>query len=105
MATSPRTSMTLVILVLRRVRDPQNKVDHDRKKQNNGQKRRAEAVIEAGLAPHSYRLGSPVVCYERIYHRGHCDPRKQEGRDEGGAVAKVEHADRQGAEDDGEVEP
>lgn len=91
--------------MLRRVRDPQDKVDHDREEQDDGQKGGAEAVVEARLAAHAYRLGAPVVRYEGVDHGGHGDAREEERRDEGGAVAKVEHADRQGAEHDREVEP
>lgn len=46
-----------------------------------------------------------MVRYEGVDHGGHGDAREEEGRDEGGAVAKVEHADGERAEDHGEVQP
>lgn len=42
---------------------------------------------------------------ERINHRRYTDPREQERGDERGAVAEIEHTEREGAEDDGAVEP
>ena len=88
-----------------RVRDPEDKVDDDGEEQDDGEEGGTEAVIEAGLTAHPYRLGPPVVRYEGVDHGGHGDAGEEEGRDEGGPVAKVEHADGEGAEDDGEVEP
>lgn len=46
-----------------------------------------------------------MVRYEGVYHGRHGHAREEEGRDEGGPVAKVEHAHGQRAEDDGEVQP
>lgn len=46
-----------------------------------------------------------MVGCQGVYHRQHGDSGEEEGRDEGGPVAKIEHANGQGAEDDGEVEP
>ena len=87
------------------IRDPQHKVHHHRQQQHDGQERRAEPVVEAGLAPDPYALGPPVVRHEGVYHGRHGDAREEEGGDEGGPVAKVQHADGERAEDDGEVEP
>lgn len=98
-------SHSLGLLVLRRVRDPQDKVDRHGKQQDDSQEGRTEPVIEARLSSHSYRLCPPMVCYESVYHGCHGDAREQERRDEGGPVAEVEHADGQRAQDDGEIEP
>lgn len=42
---------------------------------------------------------------QRIHHRQHRDAREQHGADLAGAITKVQQANGQGAEDDGEVEP
>lgn len=88
-----------------RVHDAKDKVDNDGQQQDNGQDRGAEAVVKAGLATHAYRLGAPVVGRERVNHGEHGDAGEEKGGDEGDTVAKVEHANGQGANDDGEVEP
>lgn len=93
------------LLLLRRVRNPQHKVNHHRKKQNDSQEGRTKPVIETSLAPHPYRLRPPMVRYEGVYHGGHSDAGEQKGRDKCRAVTEIQHADGQGAEDDGEVEP
>lgn len=46
-----------------------------------------------------------MICYQRVYHCQHSDTGEEEGGDEGHAVAKVEHAYGEGAEDNGEIEP
>ena len=46
-----------------------------------------------------------MICEKRIDHRHHGHEGKQPGGDAAHAVAKVEQADGQPAEDDGEVEP
>jgi len=92
-------------LILRRVGNPEHEIDHDSAQQDDSQEGGTKPVIEARLPAHSYRLGSPVVRYEGVDHGGHGDACEEEGRDEGGPVAKVQHADRERPEDDGEVEP
>ncbi len=92
-------------LILGCVSYPQNKIDDDGEQQYDGQEGWAEAVVKAGLASDPNRLGAPVVCRQGVYHGHHGDAREEESRDEGGPVAKVEHADGEGAEDDGEVHP
>jgi hypothetical protein len=42
---------------------------------------------------------------ERVHHGGHGDEREEAGADAADAVAEVEQADGEAAEDDGEVEP
>lgn len=93
------------MLLLGTIGDPQHEVDDDGQQQNDGQDRGAEAVVEPGLPPHPYRPRPPVVREQGVHHGEHGDAGEEEGRDEGDAVAKVEHADGEGAEDDGEVEP
>ncbi len=98
-------SLMLAMLFLVRVHDAEDKVDNDSQQKDNGQDRGAEAVIKASLAPHAYRLGTPVVGDEGVDHGEHGDAGEEKGGDEGDPVAKVEHANGQGADDDGEVEP
>lgn len=93
------------ILLLRRVRDAEDEVHHHSQEQDDGQEGWAEAVVEAGLAADPDRLRTPVVREQGVQHRGHGHHGEQEGRDEGGPVTEVQHADGQGAEDDREVEP
>lgn len=94
-----------VLLLLGTVRDPQHEVDDDGQQEDDGEHGGPETVIKPCLPPHSYRLRSPVVRHQRIDHGQHGHAGEEEGRDEGGPVAEVEHADGEGAEDDGEVEP
>lgn len=97
--------MALVAVVLRLVGDSENEVDNNSQEKDNSQNGGTETVIETGLAPHSYRLGSPMVCYQCVDHGQHGDAGEEECRDEGDSIAKVEHANGKGAKDDGEVEP
>lgn len=46
-----------------------------------------------------------MVCDEGVGHSGHGDKGKERGRDAANAVTKVEQADGETAENDGEVEP
>lgn len=87
------------------VHDAEDKVDDNGQEEDDGEDGRAEAVVKAGLAPHANALRSPVVRDEGVDHGQHGDSREQEGGDEGDAVTKVEHADGQGTNHDGEVEP
>lgn len=95
----------MALLLLRLIHNPQDKVDNDGQQKNNRQESWAKPVIESSLPPHSYRLGSPVVCDEGVDHCQHGHAGEEKGGDEGHSVAEVEHANGQGAEDDGEVEP
>lgn len=92
-------------MLLAAVDNPQHKVDDHGQQQNDGQDRGSKAIIEARLAPHPYALGPPMIREQGVYHGQHGNTREEEGRDEGRAVSEVEHADGQGAEDHGEVEP
>lgn len=94
-----------VLLLLGAIGNPQNKVHDDGQQENNGQNRRAEPVIETGLSSHPDRLGSPVVGNQGVDHGQHGDTGEEKGRDEGGAVAKVEHPNRQRAQDNSKVQP
>ena len=46
-----------------------------------------------------------MECHKRIYHRCHCDQGEKARRDATDAVAEVEKADGEAAEDHREVEP
>lgn len=92
-------------MLLRLIHNPQNEVDNNGQQEDDGQKGRAKSVVEARLPSHSYRLCSPVICDQGVNHRQHGHAGEEKGRDERHSVAKVKHADGQGAEDDGEVEP
>ena len=49
--------------------------------------------------------GAPVEGVEGVEHRRHCDGGEADGADPADAVAEVEKADGEAAEDGGEVEP
>ena len=100
----PTLSMA-VVLLLGLINNPQHKVDNNGQEEYDGQESRAEAVIETSLASHSNGFGPPMVCGEGIYHGEHGDSGEEKGGDEGDAVTKVEHANGEGTEDDGEVQP
>jgi len=93
--------------LIRLVLNPQHKVHYHRNNQHDGQERRAKPIIEtAGLLPtHPDRLCTPVICEESIAHGEQSYDGEEEGGDEGGLVAEIEHADCEGTEDDGEVHP
>lgn len=99
----PRYSMLLLPLGI--IGDPQHEVHHHGKQQHNSQQRRTESVVKASLSPHPYALRTPVIRHQGIYHGQHGHAGEEKRRDKGRSVAEVEHADGQGAEDDGEVEP
>lgn len=79
-----------------RVYYAQDEVNNDGQKQDDGQHGGPESVIEPGLPSNSYRFRSPVVGEQGVYHGEHGYAGKQEGRDKGGTVAKVKHANGQG---------
>lgn len=83
----------------------QDKVDDDGSKQGESQHGRAEAVVEAALAALADAFGAPVEGDEGVYHGSHGDEGEEASADLADLVAKVEQADGQAAEDDGEVEP
>ena len=99
----------MLILVLRVVLggiyDPEDKVDNNCQQEHDGQDGRTKSIIEASLAPQPDGLGAPMVRYQRIEKGEDRYSSEEEGRDEGGAIAKVEHAQGQGPKHDGEVEP
>lgn len=98
-------SYILVLSLLGGVRYAEDKVDNDGQQQDDGQKGGTEAVVKAGLAANADGFRAPVVRGQGVDHGEHGDAGEEEGADKGRAVAKVEHADGEGAKDDGEVEP
>ena len=94
-----------MLLLLRLIHDSQHEVHNHCEKQDDCQEGRSETVVEPSLAPHADGPCSPMICYQRVYHCQHSDTGEEEGGDEGHAVAKVEHAYGEGAEDNGEIEP
>jgi hypothetical protein len=74
---------------------PQHKVDNNRQQQRNSQHRGSKAIIKATLPSHADALRAPVESDKRVEARA----------DLADAVAEVEEADGQAAQDDGEVEP
>lgn len=86
-------------------RHPQYEVDDDGRQQSNRQHRRTEAVIEATLAALPDTLGAPVEGDEGVQHGRHGDKREETGANLADLVTKVEEADGEAAQDDGEVEP
>lgn len=83
----------------------QHKVDNDGGKQGNGQDGRTQPVIEATLAPKSYAPCAPVEGEEGVDHSHHGNEGEEAGGNLANLVAEVEQANREAAEDDGEVEP
>ncbi|RFU29679.1 hypothetical protein B7463_g6672, partial [Scytalidium lignicola] len=73
--------------------------------QDDSQKCRPKPVIKPSLSPQSDGFRSPMVREERIDHGDHGNEGEEEGGDEGWTVTEVQHANGEGAEDDGEVEP
>lgn len=105
-STSPYSNLqpqTPLLMTPRRPRNPQHEIHHNSRQQSNSQNRRPKPIIETTLAPHTNTLGAPMVRHERIHHRGHCDESEETGRYLADAVAEVQEADGQAAEDDGEV--
>jgi hypothetical protein len=86
-------------------RQPQHKVDNNRRKKRNCQNRRTKPIIEATLSPHPYTPRAPVEGKQRVYHGHHGDEGEEAGGDLADLVAEVEEPDCETAEDDGEVEP
>ena len=91
--STPPSPSNLAILLLGRVGDAEDEVNHHRQEQDDSQEGRAEAVIKAGLATDTYRLGTPVIREQGVQHGGHGHDGEQEGGDEGWPVAEVQHAD------------
>ena len=87
------------------VGDAEDEVDDDGEEEDDGEDGGAEAVVEAGLAPHAYGFRAPVVGEEGVDHGEHGDAGEEEGGDEGGPVAEVQHADGQRPQDHREVQP
>jgi hypothetical protein len=86
-------------------RQPQHKINNNRRKQRNRQNRRPQPIIKAPLTPHPYTPCAPMESKQSVHHRHHGHDRKQPSADFTNVVAEVQEADGQAAEDDGEVEP
>lgn len=85
--------------------DTEDKVDDDGGQQGKSQHRGTEAVVEAALTALADALRAPVKGDEGVDHGRHGDEREKASADLTNLIAKVEQADGQTAEDDGEVEP
>lgn len=83
----------------------QHEVDNDGGKQGNGQNSGTQPVVEAALAPKSYAPCAPVEGEESVDHSHHGNEGEEAGGNLANLVAEVEQANREAAEDDGEVEP
>lgn len=107
----PHPSSSLLPLATRRRRrrrcrgDAQDKINNDGGQQGEGEDAGAVAIVEAALAALADALGAPVEGDEGVDHGAHGDGGEEGGRDAADGVAEVEQADRQAAQDDGEVEP
>ena len=101
----PRSSILPSLLLPSSPSKPQHKVDNNRQQQRNRQNSRAKAIVEAALSAHADALRAPVESDEGVDHRRQRDEREETRADLADAVAEVEQADGQAAEDDGEVEP
>jgi len=98
-------SHSMLLLLIIRIRNPQHKIDDDGQQQDDSEHRRTKAIVEAGLASEPDTFGTPMVRKERIYHGSHRHDGEEEGGDEGGPIAEIQHADGERAEDNGEIEP
>jgi len=94
-----------LLLLSTLIRNPQHKINNHRQQKNDGQKRRAKAIIEPSLSPQPNGLRPPVIRVQSVDHGSHGHGSKEESGDKGWSVAEVQHADGEGAEDHGEVEP
>lgn len=101
--SSHPTQADPLLLVL--THDPQDKVDDNGAEQGNGQDGRAETIVKSTLPPLSYALRAPVEGDQCVGHCGHGDQGKQPSGYLTDLVAKVEQADGEAAQDDGEVQP
>ena len=97
--------LALGLLIIPTLRDPQHKVDNNRRQKRHREHGRPHPIVKSSLAPHPDRLRSPMEREQGVYHRRHGHDGKACGRDTANTIAEVEEADRQTAEDDGEVEP
>jgi hypothetical protein len=84
---------------------PQDKVDNDGREQRDGEDGRAQPIIKAALAPQPYAPRAPVEGEQSVNHGHHSNNREEAGRNLSNLIAKVKEADRETAEDNGEVEP
>jgi hypothetical protein len=101
----PLATPTLELLAIIRRDNPQHEINQDSQEQYQSEQRRAQLVIEAGLAPVADRLRPPVVREQRVAHGKHRDDGEEERRDGRDLVPEVQHADSERPEDDGEVQP
>lgn len=96
---------TTSLMIPTRPSNPQHKVHHHRCQQRNCQHGRPKPIIKPFLPTHPNTLCPPMERHERVEHGGERNEREEAGGDLADTVAKVEEADGQAAEDDGEVEP
>ena len=83
----------------------QSKVDHDSRQQGNGQNGWSKPVIKTTLTSAPNTLCSPVEGDDGVNHGRHCDDGEEGSGYATDSVAKIEQADSQTAEDDGEIQP
>lgn len=101
----PPIADPLELAFLTWVRDPEHEIDDHSQQQYDSQHSRPKTIIEASLTPQSDTLCPPMIREKGVNHSRHGDDSEQEGRDESGPVAKVQHADRESPQDYGEVQP
>lgn len=94
-----------VLVSVLAVHDPQYKVHHHGRQQCHSQHGRTQAVVESSLPSLSYALRSPVEREEGVDHGCHRYQCEQSSRYSTNLIAKVEEADCETTEDDGEVQP
>lgn len=90
--------------------NPQHEIHNHNRSQRNRQHRRAESIVKPAHNPRAgtpspYPLSTPMEHDQRVQHGRHCDESEEAGGDLADAVAEVEQADGEAAEDDGEVQP
>jgi hypothetical protein len=99
----PKPFESHLFLVL--AHNPQHEVHDHGRKQGNREDRGAKAIVKAALATLPYALSAPVEGDEGVGHSGHGNEGEEAGGDLADLVAKVQQADGEAAQDDGEVQP
>lgn len=95
----------LLLRILVRINDSEDKIDDDGKEEANHKSSRAKSIIETSLSSTSYLPRSPVICVKRIASPQHSNDDEPQRRPKPSIVTEVQHADTEGTEDDGEIQP
>ncbi len=98
-------NVLLLLRILIRINDSEDKIDDDGEEEANHESSRAKSIIETSLSSTSYLPRSPVICVKRIAGPQYSNNDETQRRPEPSIVTEVQHADTEGTEDDGEIQP